>query len=188
MKTLNEFNVNLFSLQNKKYNYDYKITNAFFTLFEFSLIENGNFNVQVELIRSERLIEVNFQIKGISVLACDKTLKPFDFKIDVEQKIIYKFAHEYEEVSDELIHIPFDFQQLNLAQPIYEFISTAIPMRRIHPDLALEEEMFDLDEDDTPTFIYSSLDEEEDLDDSDHNDDDDDDEVDPRWEALKKLK
>jgi uncharacterized metal-binding protein YceD (DUF177 family) len=158
------------------------------------MVENGNFDVQVELIRSERLIEVNFKIKGITVLECGKTLKPFDFEIDVEQKIIYKFATEYEDISDELIHIPFDFQQLNLAQPIYEFISTAIPMRRIHPDLALEEEAFDLDDDDDSlTFIYSSLDEEDDvdLDDSNHDnsdDNDDDDDIDPRWGALKKLK
>lgn len=189
MKILDEFKLNLFSLDNKTYNFNYVLTDDFFSCFEYGMIDNGSFNVEVKLTRSERLIEVIFHIKGIIKMECDKTLKPFDFKIDTHDKIIYKFANEYEEMSEELIHIPFDYPQINLSQSIYEFISVAIPMRRIHPDLELEEE--DFDEEDSLTFVYSSLDEEEDIDseeDQHDGDDDSDDNIDPRWESLKKLK
>lgn len=182
MKILDEFKLNLFSLGNKTYNYSYKINNDFFSCFEFGLVDNGDFDVKVQLTRTERLIEVLFDIKGIIKMECDKTLRPFDFKVDTHQKIIYKFANEYEELSEDLFHIPYDYQQLDLSQPIYEFISVAVPMRRIHPDLEMEEE--DFDEEDSLTFVYSSLDEEDDID----SEDDDDEDIDPRWESLKKLK
>ncbi|MCP4520886.1 MAG: DUF177 domain-containing protein [Cytophagales bacterium] len=189
MKKLSEFDVNLFSLQNKVYEFDYQIKDSFFEAFEFSIIDNGNFSVKATLDRSERLIEAEFEIKGTVMLECDKSLKPFKFEIAESQKMIYKFTQEYEDVSETLIHLPFDHQQLNLAQPIYEFISMAIPMRKIHPDLVIEE-MDDFDDEEDISFVYSSLDEEDELETPEEEETTEDGEeiTDPRWEALKKLK
>ncbi|HKJ79252.1 MAG TPA: DUF177 domain-containing protein, partial [Prolixibacteraceae bacterium] len=67
--------------------------------------------------------------------------------------------------------------QLNLAQLIYEYISLAIPLKRVHPedkngDSQCDTEMLDK----INNYVQPEVDKDEE------------ENVDPRWAALKKLK
>ena len=81
-----------------------------------------------------------------------------------------KYGDEAIELSDDVEIIPFNTQQVNVAKYMYEFISVAIPMKKLHPRYNEE-----IDED---QIIYSSNEDEE----------EDKAEIDPRWIELKKLK
>ena len=105
------------------------------------------------------------------MLICDRSLDPFEFPIDLRQKVIMKFGDEDTELSDEIIMIEWNTQRINIAQLIYEYIGLEIPLKKLHP-------RYDNEVDTEDTLFYSS--------ENEKNPQDPD--VDPRWETLKSLK
>jgi uncharacterized metal-binding protein YceD (DUF177 family) len=88
--------------------------------------------------------------------------------------MVFKFGDEEKEISDEIMIISHQRDKLELGQFMYEFILLEVPMKKLHPRFASEEES------EVGTIVYSSSSEEvEDIDEK---------QIDPRWEALKKLK
>ena len=179
MKSLKEFDIEVFRLTDGKQVFDYELKDPFFALIEDSFLESGNLKVKVTLDRSERLILSEFNIQGTVGLICDRSLEPFEHRIESNENLVFKFGEEFAEVSENVIIIPRDLQKLNLAQYIYEFIGLSIPMKKLHPKFQNEEEENDENE---VKLIYRSEDEKKD------NNKSDDEPVDPRWNALKDLK
>ena len=115
------------------------------------------------------------KIKGEAKLICDRSLEPFDFPVDIDSRIMFKYGEEEAELSDEIIIISRDRVSLELGQYMYEFISLSIPIKKVHPKFQDGED----DEDDNEgKLIYTSETESS----------EEEKEVDPRWEILKKLK
>ncbi len=180
MNLQNAYKVNILGLKQGKHEFEYHIGDAFFALFEHSLIEKGDLKVVVVLDKTDRLIDAHFSIKGTIELICDRTLRPFNQDINISEQIIFQYADKYEEMNESLVHIPHGEHQLDLSSFLYELICVEVPMRKLHPDLETDE---DSDED---LLIYTSA---EDLDEEEDSDDGDEDEfIDPRWQALKRLK
>jgi uncharacterized protein len=98
------------------------------------------------------MIQLFFHIIGTVELICDRTLEPFDFLLDIHQKLILKYGEEDEELTDEIAIISKNTQQINIAQYVYEFIGLAIPMKKLHPSLAQEE----YQENEEGILVYSS--------------------------------
>jgi uncharacterized metal-binding protein YceD (DUF177 family) len=86
--------------------------------------------------------------------------------------MIFKFGEEDREIDDEVEMISYDRQSIDLSHFFFEFISMEVPMKKLHPRYQNEEQN---DEE----FYFSS--ENEDRDNRKE-------EIDPRWEALKKLR
>ena len=139
------------------------------------MLFRSHFSANVVLDKHETFIEAEFKIKGEAKLICDRSLEPFDFPIDIDSHIMFKYGEEEAELSDEIIIISRDRVSLELGQYIYEFISLSIPIKKVHPKF---QDIEDDDEDSEGRLIYtseteSSVEEKE---------------IDPRWEILKKLK
>jgi len=167
-KERKEFEINIFNLSNKTHQFDFVISDSIFQFFEYSIVEKGSGSCHLDLSKSETMMTLNFEINVSVELTCDRSLRSFDYPIDVEEEIIIKFGDSDYMLSEEVIVIRNDAPSINVMEYIYEFISLSIPMKKLHPELEDEE---------TPDLIYSSEIEE-----------DADDTADPRWEALKKLK
>jgi DUF177 domain-containing protein len=171
-----EFDINIYNLSCKRYNYNYKIDRSFFDWFKDPLVQKGSLEVWVDLEKTETFIALDFQIDGSIELECDRSLDKFQHPLHFREYLIYKFGEEEVEISDDVYVIPADTQQLNLARIIYEFIRVAVPMKKLHPRYEQDfDEMEDEDE-----IIYSS--------ESQDNDNQENVTIDPRWHALKKLK
>jgi uncharacterized metal-binding protein YceD (DUF177 family) len=178
LKDLKQFYIDILNLSNKKHEFEFVGDDSFFVLFEQSLIQKGSFNAKLTIDKSETMMQLFFQIKGVVELICDRTLEPFDYPLELDQKLILKYGEETQELTDEIEIISRDAQRINVAQYIYEFIGLAIPMKKIHPKLAGET----YTESEDGILVYSSqpgagldsiTEEEENMD--------------PRWQALKKL-
>lgn len=175
---LNRYSINISSLQNKAYQYQFDIDDSFFSVFENSLIEKGSLALRLSLEKSETMIQLNFDIEGTVLLVCDRSLEEFDFPINTSEKLILQFGEHSEQINDELEIIPRTSVSINIARPAYELISIAIPMKKLHPKFQEED-----DDDNDVILVYSS----ENL----QNQSEEDltiDETDPRWQALNKLK
>lgn len=161
--------------------FDFQIDDSFFQNFEDNeIVQKGNLTIRVQMNVGANLIEVDFHIKGIVELTCDRSLEQFDYPLDFEETMIYKFGGEEKEINEDVIMITRDTPSVNVAQLIYEFIILAIPTKKIHPDFVNE-----LDNDD-PNIAggYIILDNDENPD----TESEEDTPIDPRWELLKKLK
>jgi uncharacterized metal-binding protein YceD (DUF177 family) len=141
---------------------------AFFSEFENSLISKGKGTCIVDLVKTDSMLDLNLKIEGFLELICDRSLEKFDYPISINQEVIYKYGDEEKELSENVFVIIKDRQEINISDFLYESISLEVPMKKLHPKFKDENEIDEL--------IYSSKEENKKA------------EVDPRWEALKKLK
>ena len=118
----------------------YQLDGTFFKLFENSLLEQGQLAVKVKLDKSPRHIQLLFKIKGEVELVCDRSLEPFYYPIAIEQVVHFKLGEEDKELDLDFYMIDQQASTINLAQHIYDFVTLAIPMKKLHPRFKLGEE------------------------------------------------
>ena len=111
----------------------YELGADFWELFEDSLVEKGKLTAKVSINKSPRSLQLLFDIQGAVALVCDRSLEVFDYPIQVEKKVDFKWGHETKELDTDLYMIETHAATLNIAQHLYDFVSLAIPMKKIHP-------------------------------------------------------
>ena len=172
VKTLRSFDIHIYNLSLGEHDYEFEVNENLFEAFENEIVKRGKLIANISLKKSETMIEMDFRISGQVELECDRSLDLFDYPLAFEKRIIFKLGDVEEELSDEILVISRDTQTINVASLIFEFIGVEIPMKKLHPRFA------DEDEDEEGRLIFSSAEE----------DKEEKTEPDPRWEALQKLK
>jgi uncharacterized protein len=117
----------------------YHLDNHFFQRFENSLLEQGNVEVSIKLDKTIRHIQVLFAIEGKVVLTCDRSLEQFDYPIFLERLVYFKLGPENKELDLDLYMIEETSSFIDLAQHIYDFVTLAVPMKKIHPRFRVKE-------------------------------------------------
>ncbi|MEQ9305873.1 MAG: DUF177 domain-containing protein [Marinoscillum sp.] len=172
MKALREFQIDIFNLSHKLHEFEFKIDDRLFSLYEHSLIEKGKGTCKLQIDRSETMMTLHFTIEVKIELTCDRSLDQFDYPVETDENLIIKFGEDNYALSEEVVVIKQDTSSINVAEYIYEFIMLAVPMKKLHP-------RYEDTEEEQPELIYTSQEEEP---------EEKSDEIDPRWEALKNLK
>jgi uncharacterized metal-binding protein YceD (DUF177 family) len=176
VKKINEYDINLVNLSEKKHEYDFEMNNDFFALFDQNLVNGGQLQAHVVLDKSALLLNFMFNIKGYVNLTCDRSLETFDYPVELEETLLVKFGDQEVELDENVLQIPYDSQSINMAQHLFDYIGLAIPMKKLHPRFEIDENS---DED---ILIYSTAKSE-----ADNEENKDEDIIDPRWEILKNL-
>ena len=96
-----------------------------------------------------------------------------ELPVETEDTLYVKFGEEYSEEGENLIVVPEAEGTINLAWYMYECIALTIPLKHTHPEGMCNPEMETLLKAHSAASDKISGDEEP---------------VDPRWNALKKLK
>ena len=183
VKELSKYNIDIYGLEDKQYDYDMESGDAFFEEMEQDLIEHGHFKTHVILNKSATMIQLRFHTQGSVTLTCDRSLETFEEPIDSDERIILKFGDHNEELTEEIEIISRNTNRINVARYIFDFIALSLPVKKLHPSLRTEEDDFDLEDDEEEgTLVYTSGGEEE----GDEREEEE--KIDPRWEALKNLK
>jgi uncharacterized metal-binding protein YceD (DUF177 family) len=165
-----EFNVNILGLSKNVHHFNFQLEEDFFKKYGQDLVANGKFIAQVSLDKRDTFIEADFKIEGNAHLFCDRSLDEFDYPISITKKMVFKYGEEPQEISDEIVIITTEQDKLDIGHLMYEFIALEIPMKKLHPRFYGEENKEGL--------VYTSTDKSESSEEK----------IDPRWEALKKLK
>ena len=170
--------------------FNFEISQSFFDLFGIETdFENPAITIDLDFEKNSSMLELYFRINGTIEVPCDVTGEKFDQKISNEAKLIVKFGDEFDDTDSEIWIIPRDEYELNVAQIIYELIMTALPVKRVHPDVLsgnVDPKVLELLDE---YSIYNLDDVNVNEDENEEEDDDDDsDEIDPRWAKLKDLK
>jgi uncharacterized metal-binding protein YceD (DUF177 family) len=174
-KVLKEFEIEIFNLSNKNYDYQFDIQSSFFAAFEESFINKGQLKVLFHMLKSDTMLQTTFVIDGKVELICDRSGEYFDYSIHTEPKLIFKFGDEFNEINEEIVVIPRNTQKLNVAQYIYEYISLEIPIKKLYPRFETPEHT-----DEDGFVVYSTAT-------ADENNNKQSEDIDPRWAKLKNL-
>ncbi|MBM3451542.1 MAG: DUF177 domain-containing protein [Bacteroidetes bacterium] len=170
MKRKSDYTISFAGLKTGHHLFDFKIDDAFFEELDYSLVQKGNIYVSVDLEKKETMLILFFHIEGVIESECNLCADSVDFEIKNSFKLIYKFG--IEEIDDEaIVVIHPDSYQIDVTQPIYEFITVSLPARIIHKDGMCNKEMIES----LNKYIFSKKAEPQIGN------------VDPRWAALKNL-
>lgn len=171
MSRKDRFFIDIYSLKNGEHQYTFDIDDSFFNFFGTNFTEHGTGEATVVLDKTDNLINATFDIDVNVELTCDRTLEKFEYKINKNEKLIFKYGEEEKELDVDVIMITRDTQRINLGKHLFDYIGLSIPYKKLHPRFADEDKEHD------ELIFQTQTDEEE-----DNNVED------PRWEALKKLK
>lgn len=181
------YNIPLRGLSEGKHEFKYDLDNKYFALIDDGTadIKRGSLVATVSLKKTSVTFELNFSIIGAVQVPCDRCLDDISMDVDTKSKLIVKFGEEYSEESDEIVIIPEEDGEINIAWFLYEFIVLSLPAKKVHPPGTCNKAMSS--KLNKHKVKSSDDDSEEDIDDGMLEDDDSSSFSDPRWDALKDI-
>ena len=170
--------------------FEFHLDNVFFKNIDGDEFQKGDVTVHLTVIKTSLTHEFVFKIDGVIQIPCDRCLDEMDQQISTISNLYVKLGKEYSEESDDVVIIPEDEGEINLAWFLYEFIALEIPMKHVHApgkcnktvSSKLRKHMSRSTSEDDDITEFSDDDMSEEI-----NDDADDVPTDPRWDELKKL-
>lgn len=181
------YNIPLRSLSEGKHEFKYDLDNKYFTLIDDGTadIKKGDLKAVVSLKKISTTFELNFDIKGIVHVPCDRCLDDIAMDVETKNKLVVKFGAEYSEESDEIVIIPEADGEINVAWFLYEFIVLSLPAKRVHAPGTCNKAMSSKLNKHRAKSTDDDAD--DDMDDMGIEDDDSSSFTDPRWDALKDI-
>ena len=172
-----QFKLRLSGVEPGTYCFTMVCDKSFFELAELSDLQDGSLNLQVEMVKTDKLVDLKCHFEGYVVAACDRCLLPVTIPLDFDDRLIVKLVPVVEEGEneddDDIWVVDENTYELDIFHFVYESIMLAMPMRIVHED----------DEDGNPTCdpeVMKKL--------NAMSADSDDNQTDPRWDALKNIK
>jgi len=178
MKELKQFNIPFVGLKEGNHTFEYQIDNKFLALFQFEDFNSAEISATVDFTKKINLFDLKFHIKGNVNVPCDVTNEPFDLEIEGNLPLVVKFGIEFNDDNDEILILPHEAYEINVAQYIYELIVLSVPSKRVHPkviDGSMESDTLKKLEELAITNDNTVVDEDNTT------------ETDPRWDKLKDL-
>lgn len=173
-KIIQEFDINLLNIKKDVELFDYEINDSFFKCFEQDIVQKGKLMVKAEVLKTHSLITINFVINGTIELECDRSLEIFDYPFQFKTSVYYKYGQEKMELDVNLFQIEENTVTLNISDFLMESILIEIPVKKIHPNFKDEQNNSEFE-----TLYYQT---------QNNKEEEDNNTIDPRWEALKKIK
>ena len=132
MGKFDKYKIDLKGMQADSCKYEFVLDNLFFANIDGPEVQKGKVNVVLVVKKTSRAFELNFQTDGMVWVPCDRCLDDMEQPVSSTDKLLVKFGHEYAEEGDNLIVIPEEEGEINVAWFMYEFIALAIPMKHVH--------------------------------------------------------
>lgn len=171
MRSNSDFEIPFEGLKLGKHSFELMLSEKFFADQEFSLIENGLVELDFELDKRENMMVGVFDFEGFVEVSCDRCAKPLKVEVSDSYQIVFKFGEEISDDESLIIIQPNEFK-IDLKPICHELIMVSIPAKNTHEEGYCDESVIRvLDK-------YTKY----------RNDDQDDGPIDPRWEALNKVK
>lgn len=168
-----EYQLRIAGLEIGNHTFSMTCDKAFFEISELDQLQDGEIKVQIEMEKSEKMMDLKFHFNGNVTAPCDRCLDPVELPLDFDEHLVVNLVPTEEKTStedDDIWMINENDSELDLFHFIYESILLALPQQIIHPDI-----------DGKPSCNPEMIKILEDLSNKKP-------ETDPRWEALKNIK
>ena len=172
MCSLEQFKIDLKGLTAETTTLEFDLDKDFFDALDQTEVESGTLHVSLSIRKASGFFELLFHTVGTVDIVCDRCLDLMEQPIETDNRLTAKLGSTASE-DDDTVTVDENEGILDTSWYIYEFIALAIPIQHVHatgkcnPAMtkALEELSADRSGDEESTQA-----------------------IDPRWEALKKLK
>lgn len=132
MGKFDQYKIVLKTLPGGSHTFEYLLDTDYFRKIDSPEVERGKVNAVVTVKNTEGEYEIRFQLDGIIQIPCDRCLDDMEWPISQKSRLIVKLGKTYAEESDEIIVIPEDEGEINLAWFLFEFIALSIPVKHVH--------------------------------------------------------
>ncbi|MFA8433860.1 MAG: DUF177 domain-containing protein [Marinifilaceae bacterium] len=168
---LAKYTVPFKGLNDGVHEFEFTIDEKFFEHFQGAEDYKGELEVKVVLEKKTLVMPLEISLRGKVNVNCDRCLDRFDLPVEGTTSLFIKFGEEREELAEDVIVVPEEENEIQLAQYIYELFSLSLPLKIVHPD---DEDGFSTcNEEMIQKIDEFSVKEEE--------------KIDPRWNELRKL-
>ena len=159
-------------LKSGRYTYHFELGKEFFDRFENEEICDGKVEIDAVLEKTERVMMIKFTLQGEVTTLCDRCLGEMRVPIEGEESLSIRRSDTEESDDENVAILPEGAFEIDLAQWLYEYVAVRIPMQHIHAEGECDEA--------TVSYIKSEEELKQEKEVSG--------EVDPRWEALLKVR
>ncbi|MBG15507.1 MAG: hypothetical protein CL853_04055 [Crocinitomicaceae bacterium] len=178
MKTLKEYTIPFSSLKNGKNLFSFELNRSFFETFNWEEFIDCSFKVDLSLIKSETMLDMNFTILGEVISLCDRCMDNLKLKLNNEFRQLIKFVENEQDVfKDELEFLSLNSYEINIAPYLFEYCLLSMPKKKIHQKIQ------DCNQENIQILEQYLLTKEKVNEKTKEND-----EIDSRWDKLKELK
>lgn len=174
LKENDSYAIGVSGLKLGKHTFDWEVNTALLNAYGVDHLRDVAIECTLDLEKKERLMRLDFELKGDVVTDCDRCGLPMTLTLDLENRLVVRFAEESDFSDDEVVFLAELESKLDVGQFIYEFIMTGLPTRLVHPEGECDPEV--------ESFLAEAPSEEG------QGDEEKEEKIDPRWEALKKLR
>lgn len=183
MGKFDAYKIDLKGMKNDTYSCEYVLDNHFFESIDSPEVQKGKVDVALTVKKTAGLYELSFKTEGIVQVTCDRCLDDMDQPVTSTDKIKVKLGEDFSESGD-IVIIPEETGEINVAWFMYEFIALSIPMKHVHaPGKCNKAMMGTLNK-----YLRVSADENaEEMEVEEETADDKEQVIDPRWNELKKI-
>ena len=171
MCNIESFRIDLKALPQGTTNLQFRLDDEYFKAIDAPDVQRGELTSCLSVSRTDDFFELNFHTEGVVHIPCDVCLDDMEQPIETDDRLIAKFGDDYSE-DDDLVTVAENEGILDVAWFIYEFIDLNIPIKHVHAPGKCNPAMIEMLNEHSAA---RSGEEEESP-------------MDPRWEALLKLK
>ena len=172
MCSLEQFKIDLQALSEEEKPLEYVLDDAFFQQLESTEVQGGALHVSGSIRKAVGFYELLLHTEGTVRIPCDRCLDDMDQPIEAESRFVVKLGAENSE-EDDVIIVDETEGMLDTSWLIYESIVLAIPIQHVHAtgkcNAAMTQVLEELSADRSGDAESTQA-------------------IDPRWEALLKLK
>ena len=133
MKDLKKFNIQFVGLKEGSHLFEYEINNKFFEAFNYDEFESSSIKISLDFIKKSTLLELTFAAQGNVEVPCDVTNELYNQDVQGDFRLVVNFGPEFNDDNEELLILPHEAYEFNVAQFIYELIVLFVPNKRVHP-------------------------------------------------------
>jgi uncharacterized protein len=127
-------NINISNLKEGEHSFVFTVTGSELELNEFNFVDD--IKVSIELFKAHNQVDLKINVDSVVKIPCDRCLEDFDFKINNDFELIYKYSYDNNELDDDedslndFKVISPDVHNIDLKKEIRDYVLLSFPMKR----------------------------------------------------------
>ena len=172
MCSLETFKIDLKGMKTDEQRLEFDLDNDFFKALDTSEVNGGTLHVSVSIRKATGFYEFQFHTEGTVTVPCDLCLDDMEQPIETDNRLVAKLGAETN-TEDDVVIVDENEGILDISWLIYEFIALAIPIKHVHAPGKCNSAMTQKLQELSGANLRGKEEAQE---------------IEPRWEALLKLK
>jgi len=131
MASLNNFSIPVRGLKSGVHQYNFHLDSTFFEEFSKAPIGESDVNVKLDFDKRPDMFVLDVDVQGTVKTECDRCLADINLPVEGQYQQIIKLSDHESEV-DEVVYLPVETTEINVAKYLYEFVGLSVPMMKIY--------------------------------------------------------